>query len=99
MFGILIAFFSTTHYKSELTFVVEDEKAGHSLGAITGVASQFGFDLGGGSSTTFSKQNIMELLKSRGVVKATLLEEGIINGKKDLLVEHYITIKELNCFS
>ena len=92
--GILIAFLSTTRYKAELTFVVEDPKGPNPLGAMTGIASNFGFDLGGTSSTTFSQQNIMELLKSRGVVEATLLEEGTIDGKKDLLVEHYITIKE-----
>ena len=92
--GILVAFLSTTRYKAELTFVVEDLKGSNPLGAMTGIASNFGFDLGGTSSTTFSQENIMELLKSRGVVEATLLEDGTIDGKKDLLVEHYITIKE-----
>ena len=94
MLGVTIAFLSTTRYKANLTFVVEDATGGNPLGPMTGIASQFGFNLGGTSSTTFSQQNIMELLKSRGVVKATLLEEGIIDGKKDLLVEHYITIEE-----
>jgi len=93
--GILVAFFSTTRYKAELTFVVEDsQERGSVLGSMSGIASQFGFDVGGNSSSTFSQQNIMELLKSRGVVEATLLEEGTIDGKKDLLVEHYITINE-----
>ncbi|HIE74159.1 MAG TPA: hypothetical protein EYQ06_07865 [Flavobacteriales bacterium] len=92
--GLAIAFTSETKYKAELTFVVEDEQSLSPLRGMSGIASQFGFDLGGGSSTTFSQQNIMELLKSRGVVEATLLEEGTIDGKKDLLVEHYITIKE-----
>ena len=92
--GLAIAFTSETKYKAELTFVVEDEQSLSTLSGMSGIASQFGFDLAGGSSTTFSKQNIMELLKSRGVVEATLLEEGTIDGKKDLLVEHYITIKE-----
>jgi len=94
VFGVLIAFFSTTRYKAELTFVVEDEQSRSPIAGMSGIASQFGFDLGGGSSTTFSQQNIIELLKSRRVVEATLLEEGTIKGKKDLLVEHYITIKE-----
>ena len=92
--GLAIAVTSETKYKADLTFVVEDEQSLSPLGGMSGIVSQFGFDLEGGSSTTFSKQNIMELLKSRGVVKATLLEEGTIDGKKDLLVEHYITISE-----
>ena len=94
VFGVLIAFLSTSRYKAELTFVVEDKQNISPLAGMSGIASQFGFDLAGGSSTTFSQQNIMELLKSRGVVEATLLEVGIIDGKKDLLVEHYITINE-----
>ena len=94
VFGVLIAFLSSTRYKAELTFVVEDEQSLSPIAGMSGIASQFGFDLGGGSSTTFSQQNIMELLKSRRVVVATLLEEGTIDGKKDLLIEHYITIKE-----
>ena len=94
VFGVLIAFLLTSRYKAELTFVVEDEQNISPLAGMSGIASQFGFDLAGGSSTTFSQQNIMELLKSRGVVEATLLEVGTIDGKKDLLVEHYITINE-----
>ena len=94
VFGVLIASLSTSRYKAELTFVVEDEQNISPLAGMSGIASQFGFDLAGGSSTTFSQQNIMELLKSRGVVEATLLEVGTIDGKKDLLVEHYITIQE-----
>ena len=94
VFGVLISFLLSTRYKAELTFVVEDEQSLSPIAGMSGIASQFGFDLGGGSSTTFSQQNIMELLKSRRVVVATLLEEGTIDGKKDLLIEHYITIKE-----
>ena len=94
VFGVLIAFLLTSRYKAELTFVVEDEQNISPLAGMSGIASQFGFDLAGGSSITFSQQNIMELLKSRGVVEATLLEVGTIDGKKDLLVEHYITINE-----
>ncbi len=95
VFGILIAFFSTTSYKADLTFVVEDAKTNPSLGSLSGVASQFGFDLGGTSNSTFSQQNIMQLLKSRGVIEATLLSNESIDGKKNLLVEHYLTFNKI----
>ena len=86
--GIVFAMQSETKYNAELTFVVEGEKQGGSLGAMSGLASQFGFDIGGGSgSTTFSQQNILELLKSRGVVKAALMQSGKVNGKNNLLIE------------
>ena len=93
--GILFAIQSETKYNAELTFVVEGEKQGGSLGAMSGLASQFGFDIGGGSgSTTFSQQNILELLKSRGVVKAALMQSGKVNGKNNLLIEHYLSINK-----
>ena len=92
--GVTIAFLSTTRYKANLTFVVEDATGGNSLGPMTGIASQFGFNLGGTSSTTFSKQNIMQLLKSRGVVESALLRKGNLEGKNDLLIEHYLSLNK-----
>jgi uncharacterized protein involved in exopolysaccharide biosynthesis len=93
--GVVIAFSTETKYNAELTFVVEEESRGSSLGSMSGIASQFGFDLGGNSSSTFSQQNILELLKSRGVVVATLLQNTKVNSKKDLLIEHYLEINKV----
>ena len=90
--GVLFAMQTKTKYNAELTFVVEGEKGGGSLGAMSGIASQFGFDMGGGSSETFSQQNILELLKSRGVVEAALMQSGTLKGGNDLLIEHYLSI-------
>ena len=93
--GIVIGICSETKYNAELTFVVEGEKKGSSLGAMSGLASQFGFDIGGGSSATFSQNNILELLKSRGVVEVTLMQHAKIDGKEDLLIEHYLEINKI----
>ena len=95
MMGVVIAFRSETKYNAELTFVVEGEKGGGSLGSMSGIASQFGFDLGGSSSATFSQSNILELLKSRGVIENTLLQNIKVNGKEDLLIEHYLEINKV----
>ena len=85
--GVLVAITSDKKYKAVLTFVVEDPQgAGGSLGAMSGIASQFGFDVGGNSSTTFSESNILELLKSRGVVVSTLMQKEKIAGKEGLLI-------------
>ena len=94
--GVLFAISSDVKYNAELTFVVEAEQhSGGSLGSMSGIASQFGFDNIVGSSSTFSQNNILELLKSRGVVEAALIQNGIVDGKNDLLIEHYININEL----
>ena len=95
LIGVLVAVNSDKKYKAELTFVVEDPKAGGGLGAMSGIASQFGFDIGGASSTTFSESNILELLKSRGVVVSTLLQNAKVNSKNDLLIEHYLELNDI----
>ena len=93
--GIVIGICSETKYNAELTFVVEGEKKGSSLGAMSGLASQFDFDIGGSSSATFSQNNILELLKSRGVVEAALMQSRKVNKKQDLLIEHYLYLNKI----
>jgi hypothetical protein len=90
--SILVAINSDKKYKAELTFVVEDPETGGALRGMSGIASQFGFDIGGASSTTFSESNILELLKSRGVVESTFMQKVKIAGKEDLLIEHYLEL-------
>jgi len=81
-------------YTAELTFVVEEENVASPLSSMSGIASQFGFDVLGGGTSTFSQQNIMQLLKSRGVISKTLLEDITINNQKDYIIEHYISLYE-----
>ena len=58
---------------------------------MSGIASQFGFDFGNnGGESTFSQKNIIEFLKSRRVIVNTLMQKAKINGKSDLLIEHYL---------
>ena len=79
-------------YKSELTFVVEDKQQSSPLSSMTGLASQFGLDMFSNSNSTFSQKNIMELLKSRGVISKALMQTAYINNKHDLFIHHYLTI-------
>ena len=93
--GVGYSFISEEKYNAKLTFVVESDKGSTgSLGGIAGIASQFGFDIGGSSSSTFSPDNVIELLKSRGVIVNTLMQNGKVNGKTDLLIEHYFEINK-----
>ena len=89
--GVLYSIKKQTIYEAELNFVVEENIGGAgALGQYSGFASQFGIDLGGGMSTTFSEGNIIELLTSRRVVEEALLSEAHIDGKKELLINYYI---------
>jgi uncharacterized protein involved in exopolysaccharide biosynthesis len=92
--GILYSFNKGIEYNAKLTFVVEAEQQGSSVAGMAGIASQFGFDIGGGESSVFSQDNVLELLKSRGVILRALMLSAEINSKNDLLIEHYLKINK-----
>src|SRR5574342_372673 len=61
--GLTYAWLQPVKYKSRLSFVVEETKAG--LGGLATIAGQFGFDIGSSSSGgVFSGDNILLFLKS-----------------------------------
>jgi hypothetical protein len=87
--GFVYASFQKPNYLATTTFVLEEDKGGGS-GAL-GLASNLGFDLGGGGGL-FTSSNIIELMKSRLVVEKTLLNPVQIAGKEISLVEYYLQI-------
>jgi hypothetical protein len=75
---------------------LEEDKGGGGLGGAMGLASSFGFDLGGaGAGGLFTNSNIIELMKSRLVVEKTLLNPVIVGGKEMSLADYYIQLNEL----
>ncbi|MBL6664038.1 MAG: hypothetical protein ISP71_08060 [Flavobacteriales bacterium] len=95
LLGSVYAYFKKETYEAHLTFVIDESQESGGLGAISGMASQFGFNLGGASSGTFSQTNIQEIITSRRVVEEALLKRGIIDGEEDLLINHHIAFNDL----
>jgi uncharacterized protein involved in exopolysaccharide biosynthesis len=93
--GFVYASFQKPSYLATTTFVLEEDKGGGGLGGAMGLASSFGFDLGGGSGGLFTSSNIIELMKSRLVVEKTLLNPVQVAGKKISLADYYIQINKL----
>jgi uncharacterized protein involved in exopolysaccharide biosynthesis len=93
--GLIYAFIEKPIYKANLTFAFYEKDGKGGLGSI---ASQFGLGglTGGADGDVFSGYNMLELLKSRFLVEKTLLSTIDINGKKDLLVNHYIHFHKLD---
>ena len=60
LLGSVYVYFKKETYEAHLTFVIDESQESGSLGALSGMASQFGFNLGGASSGTFSQVNIQE---------------------------------------
>jgi hypothetical protein len=77
-------------YTATLSFALEDEKSGGGLGGALGLASSFGFDLGGSGGSIFTGSNLTELFKSRKMVEQTLLMPVVVDGKSISLAEMYI---------
>ncbi len=92
--GLTYSFFKKPVYTATLSFVVEDEKSGGGLSGALGLASSFGIDIGGGSSSVFAGANLIEFFKSRSMVEQTLLTPVTVGGKTISLAEMYIQNEE-----
>ena len=93
--GLTYSFIKKPIYTASLSFALEDDKGSGGLGGALGLASQLGFDFGGGSAGgAFSGNNLLELFKSRKMVQKTLLTGVVVNGKKISLAEMYIINNE-----
>ena len=86
-------------YKATSTFIVED-KSGSRGGGLSGLASQFGIDVGGltgGGAGLFDGDNILEILKSRAIIEKVLLTkiQEDIPQKNKTLAEFYLSFSSL----
>ena len=82
-------------YNAVISFIVEDQSEGSNLSTISGMANMIGIDMGGSATSSFNQQNIIELLKSRKIIERTLNNTCKIEGKSDLLINHYIHINNM----
>jgi len=92
--GALYAWTRPITYTSKLTFVVEEGGAGGGS-LLSGLAGQFGFDLGGMSGTggVLAGDNVQELLRSRKMIKNTLLTSFRPNSSQTLADRYAETSK------
>ena len=74
---IALAYYFTQKpvYQASTTFILE-EKSGMS-GGLSGLASQFGVDIGGGLSNAnlFAGDNVLDIIRSRTIVEKVLLSK------------------------
>lgn len=95
--GVVYSMYKKPMYTAVTTFVLEDgDGGGGGLGQYAGLASMVGINIGGGGGTSiFQGDNIIELYKSRTMIEKTLLTQVEVNGKKDLLINHYIDFNQM----
>jgi hypothetical protein len=73
-------------YTANLTFALEQ---GDKSGGLSGLASQFGFSMGGGGEG-LGGENLLTLMKSRRVVQDVLLSKIYVEGDSVLLINQYV---------
>jgi len=74
-------------YSATLTFSMEQ---GGGKSGISGLASQFGFSMGGDGGGMFSGENLLTLMKSRRLVEDVLLTTVPIYEEEKLLLHQYV---------
>jgi hypothetical protein len=93
--GFVYAYMQPITYKAVITYALEENKDGGGLGGAMGLASSFGFEIGGSAGGAFSGSNLTELMKSRKLIEKTLLSPVLVDGKIISIAEYYIQIKNL----
>ena len=95
LIGALAAYSWTPTYTARLTFVIDDSKSSGSGGGLASLAGQLGFNLDGlgGASGVLAGDNVEELVKSRKLIKATLLTPY---DSTQTLADRYSTVYKLS---
>lgn len=93
--GSSVAYLKKPTYSARLTFVVDDAKSSGSLGGLSALAGQFGFNLDGlgGASGVLAGDNIELLVKSTNIIKSTLVSAYNSN---QTLADKYAEIYKLD---
>lgn len=94
--GLSYSFWKKPVYTASLSFVLEDQKAGGGLGQMSNLASMIGISLGGMEGEgLFTSDNIMEFIKSKRMIRKTLLTKVNLEGKEQLLVDRYVELNNI----
>lgn len=88
--SLFVHFYKPTTYKAKLVFVSSEGEDGGGLSKLSSLGSQFGINLGGGSSSAFGGENLLELMKSRRLVVQTLFDSVNLKDKETRLLEYYL---------
>jgi hypothetical protein len=95
--GFFYAQFKKPIYIASCTFVLEESGGGAAgaLGQYSGLASMVGIDLSSGGGGIFQGDNLLELYRSKNMLRKTLLSSFDFDGKNTLLVNKYIEVYSL----
>lgn len=93
VFGLCLALFLKPNYQAKLSFIINENDAVSSfnLSSISSLAGMAGI----GGNTSVNEDKMIFLATSRSLLGETLLDSAVVNGKKDLIVNHYIDVYKM----
>ena len=88
--GAVYYFLQKPKYQAVTTFILEEKSSGG--GGLAGLASQFGFDLSGltGGGSIFAGDNILDILRSKKIVRQVLLSKADTSANSISLADLYL---------
>lgn len=89
LFGIGVSYMSKPKYRAFSTVMLESSKSGGGMSGAVALASQFGL-LSGGGASAMNEDKLLDIVKAETITKSALLQKVTINGKEDLLANHFI---------
>jgi hypothetical protein len=93
--GVVYAWIQKPVYTAQITVAPENDRSS-GLSAYAGLAAQFGLSGLGGGGGIFEGNNLEEFLKSKMLIRRALLSPINETGTKNLLVDYYIHVFEMD---
>jgi uncharacterized protein involved in exopolysaccharide biosynthesis len=90
--GFAYAYLDTPKYNAQLKFVMRSDPGGGLSSGLAGLSSFLGNGTGSGGAGS-GLERVIELIGSDRIIGNAILTEAEVNGKNDLLVNHYIALQ------
>jgi uncharacterized protein involved in exopolysaccharide biosynthesis len=91
--GFTYAYLSVPLYNAQLKFVMRSDPSSGLSSGLAGLSSILGSGTGAGG-TGSGLERVIELIGSDRIIGNAILKEAEVNGKKDLLINHYINLQK-----
>jgi uncharacterized protein involved in exopolysaccharide biosynthesis len=90
--GFTFAYLDTPKYNAQLKFVMRSDPGSGLSSGLAGLSSILGSATGPGGSGS-GLERVIEIISSDRIIGNAILKEAEVNGKNDLLVNHYISLQ------
>jgi len=93
LLGLCLSLFLKPNYQAKLSFIINENDAVSSfnLSSISSLAGIAGI----GGNTSVNEDKMIFLATSRSLLGETLLDSAVVNGKRDLIANHYLDVYKM----